>query len=35
MGVRGSSFFCAAYEIRHRLDLALLTNQNSRYFYKT
>ena len=28
-------FPCAAYEIRHGLDLALLTNQNGRYFYKT
>jgi len=26
---------CAAYEIRHSLDLALLANQNGRYFYKT
>jgi len=27
-------FPCAAFELRHRLDLALLTNQNGRYFYK-
>jgi len=28
-------FSCAAYEIRHGLDLALLTNQNGLYFHKT
>jgi len=28
-------FLCAAYEIRQGSDLALLTNQNGRYFYKT
>jgi len=28
-------FPCAAYGIRHSLDLALLTNQNGRYFYRT
>jgi len=27
-------FPCATYEIRRSLDLALLTNQNGRYFYK-
>jgi len=28
-------FPCAAYKIRHSWDLAPLTNQNGRYFYKT
>ena len=28
-------FPCAAYELRQSFDLALSTNQNGRYFYKT